>query len=406
MALKIKKTDKVATPARDDIDSFITDMNKRMKGVGRVDRGRDISYPDPPRLRTGILGLDVLSNGGYPRGGIVQQWGPWSSSKTTSLLKMMAEEQRKGNNVAFAAGEGFNKPWARRAGLYIPYGQLEYAAASGDGELVEQMKEYDRYGKLNRVGSLSVFQHMHGDGLLELSYQAVRRNIFSIVGVDSLAILKNTRQIEEAEVGDEERGSGGQIQMFNRFMAKNFSALNTRYNAKTGEPDMNGEVPNKTCLVCINQARMNQNAHGRKGGGSDMQPLGGEGLKHSWHLSIRFTRGEEYGEEVMVDGKKKWGHWAVAINAKCQKSKIGPEGRVATWDLYVDAHKEFGKGDVDRAKEARIWGEVYKCVERKGNSLEYNGVKGAGKDSFVEALRNEPELLEQLEDEIIERCRQ
>lgn len=394
--------DKPKVP-QDRAELILADINKQMKGVGRVDTGPDISYLDPPRIRTGILGLDIVSNGGLPRGGIVKFWGPYSSAKTTSLIKVMVAEQRRGKRTAFAVGEGFSKTWARQNGLWIPYSTKEYEGKTADER--RSMEAYDRWGEETGCGQVSLIQHKHGDGLLEATAKVVKANIFSVVGVDSLAVLKNQRQLEEMEIGDEERGGGGQIQMFNRFAARIFNAMNTRYN-EAFEEDINGEVMNDTCLVCLDQARIKV-VRGPSGASAvHYQEVGGEGLKHFWQLNIQFRRGEEIGEKENFDGHEKWVHWAAEINIKGIKSKIGPEGRNANWHLYIQDHEPFTGGDIDHAREVRQWGVQYGIIEQKGAFYSFNGERLAqGKENVDIVLRENESVCQAIEDLVVERCR-
>lgn len=396
---------RAAAPEKDRLDVFVEELNKMMKGVGRIDRGRDITWIDPPRIRTGILGLDVVSRGGLPRGGLVQFWGPFSSGKTTTAMHVMKAEQRAGRPVMFAAGEGFVKDWARKNGVWIPYSKDEYEATDGDADLEAQMKAYDESGEEAGFGTVAVAQHVHGDGLLEAVSKAVKSNLFSVVVVDSLAILRNTRQIEEMEVGQEEMGGGGQITMFNRFLGKCFSALNAKY-SETGELDMYGNRGNSTCILCINQARIKMGGMKKGPGQVSYQPVGGEGLKHAWHVSVEFRKGEELGEQESIDGKQNWTPWGCEIRVRTDKCKIGPKGRSAGWDLYTEDHESFTAGSVDTAKEVRIWGVHYNVIEQMGAWYVLPGGKRVnGKDSVDALLREDPALCTTLEDQIIEAAR-
>jgi RecA/RadA recombinase len=400
----------------DSIDALVADLNKKMKGLGRIDRGKDISYLDPPRRRSGILSIDVLSNGGLPAGSIIQYWGPYSSGKTSSLLRSMSVEQMAGRSSAFAAGEGFSKDWARHQGLYIPYSDEEYEIAEdkvrhgfAHPDTVAQMRLYDAWATSEegqRFGTICVVQHMHGDGLLEATFQCVRSNLFSIVGVDSLAVLKNTRQLEDAEVGDEERGGGGQISMFNRFMCKVFSAMNTKYD-DTNTPNMYGERANETALVCLNQARIKFGAQG-PGGGKQYQPVGGEGLLHAWQFSLFFQQGDELGKTESIDGSQRWVSWGIEVTAKVTKSKISPKGRPpGRWDLYTDDHAGFRKGQVDQAKEARFWGVFWEVIHHggSGNYTLPGGYAVRGKENLDAILIEDPTMRMRIEEEVIKRCR-
>lgn len=397
---------------RAQLQAFVKKMNHDMKGVGRIDLGADITWMDPPRIRTGILGIDVASRGGLPRGGIVQFWGPYSSGKTTSAMHAMRAEQRLGNPTAFCAGEGFSKDWARKNGLWIPYSADEYRDVAADdrysvevrNDIAAQMAAYDEWGTVQGFGPLVVMQHVHGDGLLEGAARAVKANVFSIVTIDSLAILRNERQLEEMEIGQEEMGGGGQISMFNRFMGRVFSALNTKYTADN-EPDMNGQRGNLTCVLCLNQARIKFGVS-KIPGQVSYKPVGGEGIAHAWHFSLQFRRGEELGEKETLGDKQNWTPWGTEIKVTCDKSKIGPKGRTAMWDLYTEDHEAFKAGDVDSGKEARLWGVYYNVIEVNGAWYSYRGERIAnGKDNVDAALRANDALRGEIEQQVIDICR-
>jgi recombination protein RecA len=413
MRIKVKKPSKSegSAPAtyedvrKQQLRALVADLNSAMKGVGRIDIGSDISWLDPERINSGILSLDVVSCGGLPRGGIVEFWGPYSSAKTTTLLKVIAAEQRLGHATGFAVGETFSKDWARTNGVWIPYSQDELDMWADNPEQVEAMIRYSEDGVALGYGDFVLIQHVHGDGLLEATARCVKSNTFSVIGVDSLAVLKNTRQLEDAEVGDEDRGGGGQIQMFNRFTARLMSALNTRY-TDANVPDMNGEHANSTCVVCLNQARIKQNARVQAGQEAPMEPVGGQGLRHAWVLSVVFKHGSQLRDEVDIGGKSTGHVYGVEITIRGHKSKIGPEQRTGRFDLYLEDTPSFAKGEIDTGKEVLAWGLYYNVIEQSGNSYGYNGDKLAvGRDKAALALRDDPSLLAEIYDQVVRRCR-
>jgi RecA/RadA recombinase len=394
-------------------------MNKDMKGVGRVDLGADIKWIDPPRIRTGILGLDVVSTGGLPRGSLVEAWGPYSSGKTTTLMQACAREQERGQNVGLAMPETFNKKWARTNGLWIPHSGEEFdeeeQAVKREGVLNGETHEV-RWRRLRSAmeayneprpgwGEAMLIQHAHGDGLLEAVYRFAVSNTLSVILTDSIAVCRNTRQIEEMEVGDEERGGGGQNQMLNRFTNKCMSALNRRYNEK-GEQDPQGEIGNTTLIACINQARVKMGGQPKRGGGVDYKPFGGEGLRHAWHLSLYFRRGEAIGEEETVGEHKAYMPHAMEIRVKGDKSKVGPPYRSASWTLQVVEQDGHPAGYVDPAQQARAWGIYYGVIEQNGAwyVLE-DGTRCNGKDKLDAILREDVLLRKSIEDRVIDCCR-
>ncbi len=418
-ALPVKKVTPAELPkslAR--IQALCIDLNKKMDGLGHIGVGSDVRWLDPARIRTGILGFDVLSSGGLPRRSMTHLWGPFSVAKTTTLLKMMANCQRRGGNVLYSPSETFFKDWGRKVGCWIQYSQDEYRKIDDDNKLAREdkaeviaaMRTYDAGAE--GLGQFALLMHPFGDALLEGTAQAVRSGVFDIVGVDSLAACKPTKVLEENEVGDDERGSGKQIQMLIQFGNRINSAFSTRYDAAgNASPKTGGVFHNETAVVCINQAVQDQTpvmGPMRGAGGVKYQPSMGKKLLHYWNLSVEFRRGylEDAQDEVMLDGDKRKQAAGIDVVAKCDKSKVGVPYRTASWHLYTREFNGHMPGDVDAAREARVWGVQYDVIEAEGAWYTMPGGRRVnGKDKVDTILREEPELRAQIEEEVIARCR-
>lgn len=415
---KAKLTD-LFPPKLDRLREFCDDLNGAMKSNGRVDIGADISWLDPPRIRTSILGLDVITAGGYPRGGLIEHWGPASTTKTTTALKVLAAEQQRGMDVFMAMPETFSKSWARVNGLFIPHSpgeyELEEKACRGNKDLWllrrAELEQYDKHPPAG-TGSVVLIQHSQGDGLLEAVTRIVRANVCSVGLVDSIAVCRNTRQLEEAEVGDEERGGGGQNQMINRFLNKCFAFLNRRYNEK-GEEDANGVYGNMTTVICNNQARQKQQQGGppKRGGagGVDYKPWGGEGMRHAWHFSAGFKRGGLEGDRDRIDDGSEFQATSLEVKVRGTKSKVGPEGRVASWNVSLN-EPNTPKGFIDPASQARIWAVYYDVIKMEGAWYEIpkhicGGARVNGRERLDKLIREADDLRLALEEEVIAMCR-
>ncbi len=122
-------------------------------------------------ISTGAISLDLaLGIGGYPRGRIVEIYGPESSGKTTLTLHAIAECQRKGGIAAFIDAEHALDPtYARKLGVY--------------------------------VDELLVSQPDHGEQALEIADTLVRSGAVDVIVVDSVAALVPRAEIE-GEMGD------------------------------------------------------------------------------------------------------------------------------------------------------------------------------------------------------------
>ena len=386
------------------IEAYVSGINKELsksKSPGRVDLGSDIQYVDPPRISSGILGLDIISSGGLPRANLSQLWGTKSTCKTASALRSVRTAQEEIHaSVAWAVSENFNKPWARQLGCMIPYSNAELEALADDegeeyaAEIEEEQEDWPEF---------TLLQHQHGDALLELVYRTVKSNLFDLVIVDSLGSIKRYRNVEERSLEDEQYS--GESALFGAFVGKMYSAFNTKYDPDTlavlEKPGKEVWIPNNTAVVCINQARQKIGGYNPTGR-TQYQYAGGEALKHAYALSVFFSDGPR----MFVKGKQdKKDYYAQEVRAKVDKCKVGPPLREAEWDFYFSDYGEFDAGDVDRVKEVFAWADYYGFIERAGAYYSIGGTRVQGKDSALKLLEEDHELVDQLWEDCIEQAR-
>ena len=126
-------------------------------------------------ISTGSLGLDVaLGVGGYPRGRVIEIYGPESSGKTTLTLHAMAEAQKKGGLAAFIDAEhAFDRNYAEKLGVDIE--------------------------------NLIISQPDNGEQALEIADNLIRSGAIDIIVIDSVAALTPKSEIE-GEMGDSKMG--------------------------------------------------------------------------------------------------------------------------------------------------------------------------------------------------------
>lgn len=386
------------------IAEFVKETNaslKKSKSLGRVDMGKDISFLDPPRLRTGILAMDVITCGGIPQGRRTQLWGPFSCGKSTTLYTILGAAQARGEPVAIGVSEMFDKPWARKNGLLVPY---------DDEELMEIRKKSAKRATLIEQSMADwplvvVLQHTYGDAVLELTYDAVKSNLFTVVGFDSLGSVKRYADVEERSVEDQKRG--GEASLFGAFCSKMYSAFNTKYDANTLEPlaqatKESGEIiDNTTALVCINQARQQVGGYNPTGQ-TRYYPLGGEALKHFWDLSVQFTKGPKFKAKLKGDADLVYGQ---QIRAFVDKSKIGPPEREGDWLLYLERHNGHEPGEIDNAAQAFYWAGYFDLLDSAGQMIIIDGEKFRGKEAALAALRENPNLVRRLTEDVIAAAR-
>ena len=144
-------------------------------GKGTVMKMSDAAQVDIDAISSGSLGLDIaLGVGGYPRGRVIEIYGPESSGKTTLTLHAIAEAQKKGGIAAFIDAEhAFDRFYAEKLGVDID--------------------------------NLIISQPDHGEQALEIADNLVRSGAIDIIVVDSVAALTPKSEIE-GEMGDSKMG--------------------------------------------------------------------------------------------------------------------------------------------------------------------------------------------------------
>lgn len=144
-------------------------------GKGTVMKMGDKAVEDVEVIPTGSLGLDIaLGVGGYPRGRVVEIYGPESSGKTTLTLHAIAEAQKKGGIAAFIDAEhAFDRTYAEKLGIDIE--------------------------------NLIISQPDNGEQALEIADNLIRSGAIDIVVIDSVAALTPKSEIE-GEMGDSKMG--------------------------------------------------------------------------------------------------------------------------------------------------------------------------------------------------------
>ena len=156
------------------LDQVLADMEKQF-GKGAVMKLGDNKHTEIDVISTGSLSLDIaLGIGGYPKGRIIEIYGPESSGKTTFALHAIAEAQKKGGRVAFIDAEHSLDP--------------KYAAKLGVN-----------------IDELLLSQPDNGEQALEICEALVRSGAISVIVIDSVAALVPQAEIE-GEMGDSHVG--------------------------------------------------------------------------------------------------------------------------------------------------------------------------------------------------------
>ena len=336
-----------------DVMKIINQLNKKF-GEGTVVLGQDIRDDIIGRITTGSLSLDVMLGGGWP----TNQWheivGEPSNGKTAIALKTIAANQEKDPE--------FTTVWIA-AEQWVP----AYAEMCGVD--------------LSRV-------YVINTNIMEEAYEAVISFVESkavdCVVIDSLPALvpgaEDEKDMDEATVG---RGA----------------LLTGKFFRKVGKASKRSltEEERPFIGIVINQYRMKIGVMY----GDPRTTPGGEAKNYAFFTRVEVKR-DDWLERGTGQDKQRVGQ---TMKIRTLKNKSAPPSQAAYIDFYFADGETCTAGDYDFAKEIVALGIATKVIVRAGAYYRYEGQQWQGSDNLVKAIREDVDLKESLEREVMDAVR-
>ncbi|MFZ4627176.1 MAG: recombinase RecA [Blastocatellia bacterium] len=289
------------------VEAALLNIEKQF-GKGSIMRLGEHRVDEIPVISTASIGVDAATGvGGFPRGRIIEIFGPESSGKTTLALHVVAEAQKAGGIAAYVDAEhALDAGYAQKLGV--------------------------------NIDDLFVSQPDSGEQALEIAESLVRSNAIDILVIDSVAALTPRAELE-GDMGDSLPG----------LQARLMSQALRKLTAVVGRSN--------TCLIFINQIR-------EKIGvmfGSPETTTGGRALKFYSSLRVDIRRVTQIKDGETITGNR--------TKVKIVKNKVAPPFRDAEFDIiYGEGISRLGE-IIDLGVEQKVIEKAGSWFSYKGERL-------------------------------------
>lgn len=320
-----------------DLKNAIKNIKKNY-GEAAIYKASDLPLNKNGRISTGSLSLDLVTNGGWPRGRLVEVFGPESSGKTTLSFFAIAEAQKDPDAICvFLDCE-----------KSLDEHSTDYAQSCGVD--------------LDRLTVIKTSEKISAEKVLDIVREfLLDEDPPDVIVIDSLSALVPK---EDMEKSFEEQSWATRARVLTKALSV-FTAINR-----------------KTVIFCINQIRENMKPYG-----AEYTSPGGKGKDHAMAIRLQVKKGER----IMDEKKRDIGH---VIKFRAIKNKVGEPNREGAFNFFYS-------GNIDRYQEAFTIGLINGLITRAGGWYEYKGNKAQGEAGMIQLFKDEPDLFNQIRKEII-----